>query len=563
MHKEADSQPSTEVTHTPAEKPSALAPFGNPVFRSLWLATLISNLGGLVQAVAAGWTMTTLTDSEHMVALVTASTTLPIMALSLIAGVLADNYDRRRIMLVAQILMLVVSVGLTIATFLGVLTPWLLLGFTFLIGCGTALNNPSWQASVGDIVPREQVPAAVMANGMSFNLMRSVGPALGGLIIVAAGATAAFTLNAVSYLAMIVALALWSRPLIERTLPRERFGQAAAAGIRYVGLSPNLLSIILRGFLFGVTGVSVLALLPLVARDLLEGSASTYGFLLGLFGLGAVGGAFSNARIRAAFNNETIVRTTFAIMALGVLLLSVAPNLALAAVALLICGASWVTTNALLNVSLQLSTPRWVVGRALSFYMTGNAGGMAAGSWIWGAVAEQHGLQTALLVSAVSLILGSLIGFRLPLPEFDRLNLDPLNKFIEPTLAVQLTQRTGPIMVTVDFDIAEEDIPVFLDAMSARRRVRLRDGARRWSLLRDLENPSIWTEKYYVATWVEYIRHNQRRTVSDSGVSERLHALHQGSEPPRVRRMIERETLPKPVETPAKGFEEPRYQAPH
>ncbi|MGQ7848640.1 MFS transporter [Granulosicoccus sp. 3-233] len=563
MQKEADSQHLAQSANTPPAKPSALAPFGNPVFRSLWMATLISNLGGLVQAVAAGWTMTTLTDSEHMVALVTASTTLPIMALSLVAGVLADNYDRRRIMMVAQTLMLVVSIGLTLATFFGVLTPWSLLVFTFLIGCGTALNNPSWQASVGDIVPREQVPAAVMANGMSFNLMRSVGPALGGLIIVAAGATAAFSLNAVSYLAMILALALWTRPPIERTLPRERFGQAAAAGIRYVGLSPNLLRIILRGFLFGVTGVSVLALLPLVARDMLDGSASTYGFLLGLFGLGAVGGALNNARIRAAFNNETIVRTTFAGMALGVVLLSVAPNMLLAALALLVCGACWVTTNALLNVSLQLSTPRWVVGRALSFYMTANAGGMAAGSWIWGLVAEQHGLHTALLISAGTLVLGSVIGYRLPLPEFDRLNLDPLNRFIEPTLAVQLTQRTGPIMVTVDFDIAEDDIPAFLEAMAARRRVRLRDGARRWSLLRDLETPNIWTEKYYVATWVEYIRHNQRRTVSDSGVSERLHALHQGSEPPKVRRMIERQTFPKPVEPPVKGYEEPRYQAPH
>ncbi len=542
---------------------SALAPFSNSVFRSLWVATLISNLGGLVQAVAAGWAMTILTDSEHMVALVTASTSLPIMVLSLFAGVLADNYDRRRIMLVAQTLMLVVSVGLTLTNYLGVLTPWLLLSFTFLIGCGAALNNPSWQASVGDIVPREQVPAAVMANGMSFNLMRSIGPALGGLIIVAAGVTTAFTLNALSYLAMILALAMWSRPVVERTLPRERFGQAAAAGIRYVGLSPNLLRIILRGFLFGLTGVSVLALLPLVARDPLTGSASTYGFLLGFFGVGAVVGAFNNGRIRARFNNETIVRTTFVGMALGVLLLSVAQGMLLAAIALLVCGACWVTTNALLNVSLQLSTPRWVVGRALSFYMTGNAGGMAAGSWIWGLMAEEHGLQIALVGSAAALVLGGIIGYRLPLPEFDRLNLDPLNRFIEPTLAVQLTQRTGPIMITVDFDIAEEDIPAFLAGMSARRRVRLRDGARRWSLLRDLEHPSIWTEKYYVATWVEYIRHHQRRTVSDSGISETLHALHRGTEPPRVRRMIERETFPKDLNIPVKGFEEPRYEVPH
>jgi len=520
------------------------------------VATLISNLGGLVQAVAAGWTMTTLTDSQYMVALVTASTSLPIVGLSLFSGVLADNYDRRRIMLVAQILMLVVSVGLTLFTYFNLLTPWLLLTFTFLIGCGGALHNPSWQASVGDIVPRDQVPTAVMANGMSFNMMRSIGPALGGLIIVAAGAAAAFAMNALSYVALIIALALWRKPNLVRTLPRERFGRATSAGFRFVSLSPNLLNIILRGFMFGVAAVAVQALLPLIARDLLGGSASTYGFLLGFFGLGAVGAAFSNSRIRAKFDNETIVRTTFVGTALGTLLLSTGHGMMLAAVALSVCGACWVTANALLNVSLQLSTPRWVVGRALSFYMMGNAAGMVLGSWVWGLVAQSYGLQTALVLSAATVILGALAGYRLPLPEFGGLNLDPLNRFIEPTLAVQLAPQTGPIMITIDFDIAESDIPAFLQAMTARRRIRIRDGARRWSLLRDLEQPNIWTEKYYVATWVEYIRHNQRRTISDSLTYDTLKKLHQGTEPPRVRRMIERQTVPKQADPYIKNFEE-------
>jgi MFS family permease len=425
-----------------------------------------------------------------------------------------------------------------------------------LIGCGGALHNPSWQATVGDIVPREQVPAAVMANGMSFNLMRSIGPALGGVIIVTIGAAAAFAINAVSYIALILVLTFWRRPVAVSALPREPFRQATTAGFRYVSLSPNLLRIILRGFLFGIMGISVLALLPLIAKDLLAGSASTYGFLLGFFGLGAVGGALSNARIRAKFSNEIIVRSTFTGMALGIILLSFGYGMFFSALALLLCGACWVTTNALLNVSLQLSTPRWVVGRSLSFYMMSNAGGMALGSWVWGLVAEMYGLQFALLTSAVTLLLGVLIGFKLPLPEFERLDLTPLNRFIEPTLAVQLTQRTGPIMVTVDFDISEPDIPAFLEAMSARRRMRIRDGARRWSLLRDLEHPNIWTEKYYVATWVEYVRHNQRRTMSDSGISDALHKLHRGSEPPKVRRMIERETVPKQAEPHIKGYED-------
>ena len=495
--------------------------------------------------VAAGWTMTTLTDSQSMVALVTASTSLPIVALSLFAGVLADNYDRRRIMLIAQILMLVASIGLTLATHFNQLTPWFLLGFTFLIGCGGALHNPSWQASVGDIVPREQVPAAVMANGMSFNIMRSIGPALGGLIIVAAGAATAFAMNTLSYVALIVALIIWHKPTVTLTLPREKFISATGAGFRYVSLSPNLLSIILRGSIFGLTAVSVQALLPLVARNLLGGSASTYGFLLGFFGLGAVCGAFANSRIRQRFNNETIVRTTFIGTALGTLLLSVGHGMMPTALALLLCGACWVTTNALLNVSLQLSTPRWVVGRAMSLYMVSSASGMVLGSWVWGLIAESYDVKIALTASAVAILLGTLACYRSPLPEFDRLNLDPLNQFIEPTLAVQLKPQTGPILITTDYDIGENDVPAFLDAMTLRRRIRKRDGARHWSLLRDLEQPNIWTEKYYVATWVEYIRHNQRRTKSDSGVSDTLNTLHQGTEAPRVRRMIERQTVPK------------------
>jgi hypothetical protein len=210
----------------------------------------------------------------------------------------------------------------------------------------------------------------------------------------------------------------------------------------------------------------------------------------------------------------------------------------------------------LLNVSLQLSTPRWVVGRALSFYMMSNAAGMTLGSWIWGLVAEHYNLPFALMVSAATLVVGALIGFRLPLPEFARLDLSPSNRFIEPDLAVQLRPRTGPIMVTIDFDIGEADILEFLETMSARRRIRIRDGARRWSLLRDLEHPNIWTEKYYVATWTEYVRHNQRHTMSDSGVSETLHKLHRGSEPPRVRRLLERETVPKQADPHIKGYEE-------
>lgn len=225
---------------------NALYVLRHKTFAALWSATLVSNLGGLIQAVAAGWLMTSLSDSRSLVALVQASATLPIVLFSLPSGALADSFDRRMIMLTALVWMLCLSALLSVFAALGLLTPWMLLGFTFLIGCGQALFNPSWQSSMGDIVPKDDLAAAVTLNGMGFNMMRSVGPAIGGLIVTVAGVATAFALNALSYLAIIAALFRWHPPLVEKLLPRESFGPAISAGLRYVALSPALLRVMCR-----------------------------------------------------------------------------------------------------------------------------------------------------------------------------------------------------------------------------------------------------------------------------------------------------------------------------
>ena len=188
---------------------SALSPFRFPVFRAVWAASTVSNLGGMIQSVGASWMMISIAQSADMVALVQASVTLPTMLLSLIAGAMADNLDRRKVMLSAQVFMLVVSVVLAICAFTGSITPWLLLSLTFLIGCGAAFNAPAWQASVGDMVSRAELPGAVALNSMGFNIARSVGPAIGGGIVAAAGAATAFAVNSVSYIALIVVLKRW------------------------------------------------------------------------------------------------------------------------------------------------------------------------------------------------------------------------------------------------------------------------------------------------------------------------------------------------------------------
>ncbi len=538
---------------TTEERASALAPLGIPTFRAIWVASLASNFGALIQSVGAAWMMTSISNQADMVALVQASTTLPIMVFSLASGAVADNFNRRTVMLMAQIFMLCVSVLLTLAAWKGLLTPWLLLGFTFLIGCGTALNNPSWQASVGDIVPRIHLPAAVALNSVGFNITRSVGPAIGGLIVATGGAAAAFAVNCLSYLGLISVLFFWRPKPAASPLPRERLGPAMVAGLRYVAMSPNILKVLLRSFLFGLSSVAVLALLPLVARELVQGGPLLYGGLLGAFGVGAIGGAFLGGPLQFVLASEWIVRLAFVGFAICSAVLALVPNAAVIGAAMLLGGASWVLALALFNVTVQLSTPRWVVGRALALYQTAAFGGMALGSWLFGVIAEDHGPESAMLWAAgASLVFGA-VGFLLPLPARGDLDLAPLNQWTEPEIGVDIQPRSGPIAISVEYLIDEADIPEFLDAMAERHRIRVRDGARSWQLLRDLGDPRLWVESYQTPTWVEYVRHNTRRTIADAGWTERLRSLHRGAELPVVHRRIVRQVRFTPSDTLTKS----------
>jgi MFS family permease len=521
--------------------PSPLSPFRHRIFRTVWLASLASNFGGLIESVGAAWLMTTIGASADIVALVQASTTLPIMLFSLASGAIADNFDRRKLMLTAQIFMLCVSVALTVFTYFGLMTPWLLLGFTFLIGCGSAFNGPAWQSLVGEMVPRSDLPAAVALNSMGYNIARSVGPAIGGFVVAAAGAFGAFAINAVSYLGLIVVLARWRPDTPPRVLPPEALGSAMAAGIRYVAMSPKIGVVLLRGTAFGLAAISILALMPLVARDLVRGGPLTYGLLLGAFGIGAVCGAFVSVRLRQSLSLEIIVRLGFLGFAICVIGAGLSTNAALTMLAMVVGGASWVSTLSSFNVTVQLSAPRWVVGRALALYQMTTFGGMACGSWIWGAVAERFGVADALLASGAVLVAGAALGFFRRLPDLTSLNLDPVSLWKEPHVALDIQPRSGPIVVTIEYVIREPDVVKFLGVMAERRRVRRRDGARHWTLLRDLENPELWIERYHSPTWLDYIRHNTRMTHADSNIVERLRALHQGPGRPRVHRMIERQ----------------------
>lgn len=549
-----DAQP-TDTT-PPSTVPSALSPFRFPVFRMIWTASLASNLGALIQSVGAAWLMTSIAASDDMVALVQASTTLPVMIFSLASGAIADTFNRRKVMIAAQTFMLTISILLAIFTFAGLMTPWTLLLFTFLIGCGTALNNPSWQASVGDMVPRHHLPQAVALNSVNFNLSRSVGPAIGGLIVAGAGAVAAFAVNALSYAPLLVSMMRWKLPYEKPSLPPETMGRAMTSGLRYIAMSPQIGKVLLRSFLFGLTAIVVLALLPIVARDLPAGGPLLYGLLLGCYGIGAVGGAFLGARARQKLSNEWIARLAFLGFAIGASLIAFGGTEWLVAAGVLVSGLCWVLALAMFNVTIQLSTPRWVLGRALALYQTASFGGMALGSWLWGLIADSQGVELAFGAAACLMLLAGLLGLVLPLPDVTNDNLEPLNRWKAPDLALDLQGRSGPVAILIERIIREEDVPEFLDLMRQRRRIARRDGARQWELMRDTEHSEQWIESYHIPTWHDYVRHNQRHTQADALIYDRIRELHAGDEPPKVHRMVVRPTDPNDLRVNAKPVAE-------
>ncbi|MFD2054773.1 MFS transporter [Mesorhizobium calcicola] len=520
---------------------ATFAPLENPTFRAIWLGAQVSSLGWLLQTVAVSWLMATISTSDVMVALVQTSTTLPVFLLSIFAGAIADNFSRRKVMALGWCVIALSSITLTALVGLGFYNPWMILAFSCLAGCGAAFTDPAWHASVGDILRKREVPAAVTLISVGYNAMRSIGPALGGVVVASFGPLTAFAIATLTYLTMLWAIGRckWSgRP---SPLPREPMTTAIHDGARFTALSGEIKAAIARGTLFGLTSISILALLPLVARDQLGGGPIAYGTLMAGFGAGALCAGISNNVLRRSLSQERL--TTLACIACAACCLALAftPSLLVATIALTLGGAGWVVTWTGLDVSVQLSSPRWVVGRTLSIYSALSSGGIAAGSWLWGVLAENYSLSLALECSAGALLLVAATGFLLPIHQWKDSDQDPLG-FETPELALDLKSRSGPIVVKIEYSIPETNLEAFLDRMRERRRVQSRVGARHWTLQRDLQEPQHWTETFRTPTWMDYLRLNHRLTAADKELDQRLLELHVGKLPPRTKLAIERPT---------------------
>lgn len=519
-----------------AQRPGS--PFAIPIYRRFWAANLCSHMGYIIGSVGAAWLMTRIAPSPKMVALVQTSITLPMMLLAFFAGAVADSHDRRTVLILAQAFMLVCAATLFAVSLAGWITPWLLLACMFGIGCGMAMNNPAWQANVGDIVDKPVLPTAVAYNSIAFNIARSAGPAFGGMLVAAAGSVAAFAVNAVSYTALLTVLLRWRRPPVARALPAEGVWRAMGDGLRYFAMSPQIVRTVARSFLFGLSSSAVGALMPVTARELLGGGANVYGFILGAFGLGAVAGAFATARLRVRWTIEQIQLAASLAIAVGAAVTAFSGFLPLTMLALALVGGGWILGVSTLNVAVQLASPRWVVARMIAIQQTGFFGGMALGSFAFGLIATGYDVSTALLTSAAAQLAVIVAGRLLPIRNPAGLDLDP-GDWIVPEPVVEVEARSGPILVTVDYRVAEADAAAFLDRMAAWRRLRVRDGARQWRLHRDLAEPDRWVETYRVPTWTEYARHNSRRTRADMILLDEIRALQIDGRPTQVRRMLE------------------------
>jgi MFS family permease len=509
------------TTSAPAPAPpSAWSPLQNGLFRSLWIATIVSNVGTWMQDVGAGWLMTSLSSSPSMVALVEAADSFPVMLLALPAGALADIVDRRRLLIAAQIYLLLVAGALGILTFLDQMTPWLLLGFVFAMGFGAAVTMPAWAAIVPDLVRTDELPAAVALNSVAINASRAIGPAIAGVLVAAVGPWLVFGLNALSYVGIVAVLLRWRREHQRSTLPAERFLSAIRVGMRFVLHTRALQVVLIRGAAFFVFASATWSLFPLVVRRELARGPEVYGILLACIGIGAVCGAMFLPRVRAKLSRDVLVAGASLLYALAALTLAHVHSVGLLAVAMLATGVAWISILSALQVSAQMTLPPWVRARGLAAFVVIFMGGMALGSVLWGQVATVIGIPSALTAAAAGMALAIALTWRFKLGDHRVLDFTPTMDWPLPVLAEE-PQPDVPVMVTIKWRIRLDQRVEFVAAMQDVRRMRRRNGAYFWQLFHDSEDPSRFLECFMDESWVEHLRQHERASVSDREILNR------------------------------------------
>ncbi len=530
-----DSKPSAPAVA--GSSSGSFAPLRQPVFAVLWAATVLGNIGSFMRDVASSWMVTELSASPAAVALIQTAATLPIFLLAIPAGVLSDILDRRRFLIGIQILLAAVSASLLLLARTNTLTVEYLVALTFVGGIGAALMGPTWQSIVPELVPRSDLKNAVALNSLGINIARALGPAAGGLLLASFGAAAAYGADVVSYVFVIAALVWWKRPKAEASALNEQFFGAFRAGLRYARSSRELHVVLLRAAVFFLFASSVWALLPLVARRMLGGSAGFYGVMLGAVGAGAILGALVLPRLRKRLDADGLVLLSSVLSAAVMAALSTAPPQWAAVLLMLVLGLGWIIALTTLNGVAQAVLPNWVRGRGLAIYLMVFNGAMAGGSLAWGLFAQGVGIPTALLIGAAGLVAISLVFHRIKLPTGEA-DLQASNHWPEPLLAEPVAHDRGPVMIQVEYQVRRDDLPAFIEAMQHVARERRRDGAYAWGIAEHTGEPGRVIEWFLVESWAEHLRQHQRVSRADADLQAQALRFHMGPGRPVVHHFL-------------------------
>jgi MFS family permease/quinol monooxygenase YgiN len=517
-----DPKPMVGAAAKPSREGSSLSPFRHRVFTVLWVATVVSNIGTWMQNAAAGWLMTSLDPDPFAVSLVQVATSLPLFLFALPAGALADIVDRRRLLIVVQVMLAALVAAFGLMVWLGQVTSSLLLAFTFLAAAAAALIMPAWQSIVPQLVPREHLQPAVALNSVGLNVSRAVGPALAGIIIAAWGIAAPFWVNALSTLGVIAALIWWRTPDDggAHQLPPEQFHRAVGAGLRHARHNPHLRATLIRAAGFFLFASAYWALLPLVARQQVAGGPGLYGILLGAIGAGAVAAAFALPWLKRHLGADRLVMAGTFGTAIALLLFAIARQPAVALAASVMAGVSWIAVLATINVSAQVALPGWVRGRGLSIFGTVMFGSLTLGSAVWGKVAALTSLPATHLAAALGALIAVPLLWRWKLQTGADLDLTPSMHWPEPVSATDIAAEDGPVLVTVEYQIRPDDRAAFLDVLRKLAGERRRDGAFEWGVFEDVAQPGRLVETFMLDSWIEHLRQHQRVTQADRSAQE-------------------------------------------
>jgi MFS family permease len=482
--------------------------------------------------VGGAWLMTSLGPSPVMVALVQVATSLPMVIMALPAGTLADVIDRRRLLLVMQIWLCLTAAGFGVAVWFGIMSPWLLLSLTGVMSVGLAFNSPARRAITAELVPREELAGAISLNNASVNVARALGPTLAGWLMATLGPAVLFFLNAISFLGVIVALYAWRRPKRQTRLPAEHFWGALQTGCRYVWHAPAMWAVMARAGTFTLCGSVLWAMLPLVVHTELQRGAAGYGAVLGCFGLGAAMSTWLLPRLQPHWPRDHLFAVTTVIFALVLALIGLIRVFGLFCLVMAIGGSTWLILLTAFSASAQEALPAWVRGRALAAYILTFFGGMAGGSFLWGAVAEWIGIAPTLWIAAGGVLIALAATHRCPLLTSSAYDTSPSRHWPMPDIDEEPAYEQGPVLITLEYQIDPAQCEAFVQAMRELGRIRRRDGALHWGIFGDAAAPGRYIETFLVETWGEYLRQRDRFTVADREIEERVFAYHQGQASP-------------------------------